>query len=204
MAYANRVIPTGVIVATPQRGTLLGNRGLLHSPGGAVRRAWNGTRWIVCALDFKGRKRVVMSPGLYTELFFLDEATAFAAGHRPCAECRRDRFNAFRRAWLAVHGVLPTAPQIDARLHAERIGSDQKQQRFVAKLADLPDGVFVRRDDWGGHEFLLWHDALLLWTPGGYTERREFLRAAEVEVLTPASTVSVIRAGYVPDVHPSA
>src|SRR5262245_21274653 len=136
MAKQNRVTPTGAIVATHHRGTLMGNRGLLHNRAAEIRRQWKGVRWIVCVLDFKGRKRTVMSPGLYTELFFLDEATAFAAGHRPCAECRRERFNAYRSAWNTAFGHLPTAPEIDEQLHADRVGPDGEQRRFRAELPD--------------------------------------------------------------------
>src|ERR1700732_822885 len=100
MARQNRVTPAGDVIATPERGTFLGNRGVLHDDQGRIKRAWQLKRWIVCVLEFKGRRRAVMTPGRYTELFFLDEATALAAGHRPCAECRRERFNAFREAWL--------------------------------------------------------------------------------------------------------
>src|SRR5262245_6485047 len=124
MPRQNRVTPWGEIVAMPERGTLMGNRGLLHDAEGQIMRPWRERRWIICLLDFKGRRRSVMSPGLYTELFFLDEATALAAGHRPCAECRRERFNAFRDAWLKGNGgAAPvTAPDIDRRLHEERLG----------------------------------------------------------------------------------
>lgn len=180
----------------------MGNRGLLHNREGEVRRLWNGVRWIVCEREFKGRRRTVMSPGLYTELFFLDEATAFAAGHRPCAECRRGRFNAFRRGWQSAFGHLPTAAEIDEQLHADRVGPGREQWRFRAELADLPDGVFVRHPD--GGDYLLWNNELLLWTFGGYTQRRSRPARETVEVLTPESTVGVIRAGYIPDVHPSA
>src|SRR5688572_32956373 len=105
MPWRNRVTPLGDIVATPERGTLMGNRGCLHDGGGNVRRAWQVKRWLICVLEFRGRRRRVMTPGHYTELFFLDEATALAAGHRPCAECRRSRFDAFRRAWSAHLGT---------------------------------------------------------------------------------------------------
>ena len=114
MPRQNRVTPFGDIIATPHRGTFMGNRGVLHDAGGRIKRAWQLKRWIVCVLVFKGRKRQVMTPGHYTELFFLDEATTLAAGHRPCAECRRDRFLAFGRAWRSARpkgkqGDRPTA-----------------------------------------------------------------------------------------------
>src|SRR3954469_21109080 len=128
-----------------------------------------------------------MSPGLYTELFFLDEATALAAGHRPCAECRRGRFDAFRRAWRAAHPVaggsaLPTAGEIDRRLHAERINPDRSKRCFTARLAEVPDGVMVRHDSWGDTARLVLGDRLLAWSAGGYTGWIERPGDLEVEV----------------------
>jgi hypothetical protein len=123
MPRQNRVTPFGDIIATPERGTFMGNRGVLHDQQGNIRRQWQLKRWLVCVLQFRGRKRTVMSPGRYTELFMLDEATALAAGHRPCAECRRERFNAFRSAWRLARAAdassLPTAVEIDNCLHGE-------------------------------------------------------------------------------------
>jgi len=209
MPRQNRVTPSGDIVATPDRGTFMGNRGCLHDDGGRVRRPWQVRRWLVCVPEFRSRKRQVMRPGYYTELFFLDEATALAAGHRPCAECRRDRFDAFRRAWRTVHPQLggprlPTADVIDRRLHAERVGPDRSKRCFTAGLGDLPDGVFVRHPAWGDAAHLVRGDWLLPWSAGGYTGRLARPADLEVAVLTPESTVGVIRAGYAPDVHPSA
>ena len=128
MPRRNRVTPFGEIVAVPERGTMMGNRGVLHDAEGRIRRPWQVKRWLICLLEFRGRHRVVMAPGRYTELFFLDEATGLAAGHRPCSECRRGRFLAFRDAWAAGNGraVPPEMIQagtIDDRLHAERVGS---------------------------------------------------------------------------------
>jgi hypothetical protein len=139
-------MPSGEIVATPERGTLLGNRGLLHDCEGRIVRPWREKRWIACVLDCKGRRRTVRSPGRYTELFFLDEATALAAGHRPCAECRRGQFDAFRDARLKGNGgAAPvTAGDIDRRLHAERLGPGGTKRTFQAALDELSDGVFVR------------------------------------------------------------
>jgi hypothetical protein len=207
MARRNRVTPTGDIVATPERGTVMGNRGVLHDADGDVRRAWQLERWIVCVLAFRGRRRQVMTPGRYTELFFLDEATALAAGHRPCAECRRGRFDAFRRAWAADKGSggsLPTASEIDGRLHAERVAPDGTQRTFAADLDGLPDGVFVRHPDLGETAYLVWGSGLLAWSAGGYPAQIARPSGLEVRVLTPASTVGAIRAGYTPDLHPTA
>jgi hypothetical protein len=202
----NRVTPFGEIIATPERGTFMGNRGVLHDDRGQVRRAWQVKRWLLCLLEFRGRRRTVMAPGHYTELFFLDEATGLAAGHRPCFECRRERFNAFRAAWLAGNpGSAPlTADALDARLHAERVAPDCSQRTFAANLDDLPDGVMVRREGTNDSAYLLWKGGLLAWSPGGYGARLPRPRGERAHVLTPASTVAAIRAGYVPQVHPSA
>ena len=155
MPRRNRVTPLGEIVADPERGTYFGNRGVLHDEGGRIRRPWQVRRWLICLLEFKGRHRAVMTPNRYTELFFLDEATGLAAGHRPCAECRRARFRAFRDAWAAGnHGTIGADPiraaTIDDRLHSERVGPDRSKRTFRAKLDELPDGVFVMLDDRGG------------------------------------------------------
>jgi hypothetical protein len=184
----------------------MGNRGVLHDVEGRIRRTWQLQRWIVCVLEFRGRKRRVMTPDRYTELFFLDEATALAAGHRPCAECRRGRFLDFCNAWAAADGTSPraTADEIDRRLHAERLASDRSKRSFRAALDGLPDGVIVTGVGRGERAYLVWGDRLLAWSPGGYGERRRRPKGAEVEVLTPPSTVGAIRAGYLPEVHRSA
>jgi hypothetical protein len=205
----NRVTPFGDIVATPERGTFLGNRGVLHDAEGHIRRAWQVKRWLVCVLEFRDRKRRILTPGRYTELFFLDEATALAAGHRPCAECRHARFLAFCHAWGLAHPAdgtspRPTAAAIDDRLHAERVGPNRSKSSFVAALDDLPDGVIVTVAAWGERAHLVWGGSLLAWSPGGYGERRPRSKGEAVCVLTPKSTVEAIRAGYVPEIHPSA
>jgi hypothetical protein len=200
MPRQNRVTPFGDLIATPEHGTFMGNRGRLHNEGGRIRRAWQVKRWLVCVLEFRGRRRQVMRPGYYTELFFLDEATALASGHRPCAECRRERYNAFRRAWPGAG--LPAAGEIDGRLHAERLTAGGAKRTHTANIALLPDGVFVRNA--GGNACLVLGDALLPWSAGGYTARLARPWEGRVEVLTPASTVKAIRAGYVPVLHPSA
>jgi hypothetical protein len=209
MPKQNRVTPFGDLIATPGRGTFMGNRGVLHDGEGRIRRAWSLKRWIVCALEFRGRKRSVMTPGRYTELFFLDEATALAAGHRPCAECRHARFLAFCNAWGTASpgdggSSRPTATVIDDRLHAERIASNRSKRSFLGSLDELPDGVFVTVAAWGEQAYLVWGDRLLAWSPGGYGERRRRPKGEEAKVLTPQSTVGTIRAGYVPEIHPSA
>jgi hypothetical protein len=184
---------------------MMGNRGLLHDGEGRIVRPWREKRWIACLLAFKGRRRRVMSPGLYTELFFLDEATALAAGHRPCAECRRDRFDAFRRAWVAA-GLAAgevKAPEIDARLHEERLGPGGTKRTSQATLDEMPDGVFVQVPG-NGRSCLLWKGHLLAWSAGGYGERLPRPRGVEVALLTPPSTVAAIKAGYAVEVHGTA
>jgi hypothetical protein len=204
MPRQNRVTPLGDIIATPERGTFFGNRGVLHDAEGRIRRPWQLKRWLICVLEFKGRKRAVMTPGRYTELFFLDEATGLAAGHRPCAECRRQRYDAFREAWRRGNGgALLPADEIDRRLHAERVTEEGAKRFSTARLNELPDGVFVRRPDGGEAPYLVWGGELLAWTPAGYTARIGRPANVEVEVLTPGSAVGAIRAGYVPEVHPS-
>src|SRR5262249_26214904 len=153
-------------------------------------------------LQFKGRKRAVMSPGRYTELFFLDEATALAAGHRPCAECLRDRFTAFRDAWIRGRAAGEvTAPEIDSRLHTERLGPGCTKRTYRADLDELPDSVFVRLPGQGEDAWLVRGALLLAWSAGGYHERLPRPRGVEVVVLTPLSTVAAIRAGFAPGVH---
>jgi hypothetical protein len=209
MPRRNRVTPFGEIVATPERGTMMGNRGILHDAEGRIRRPWQVKRWLLCVLEFRGRHRTVMAPNRYTELFFLDEATGLAAGHRPCFECRRSRFLAFRDAWAAgnrrIIGSEPvTAGVIDDRLHTERVGPDRSKRLFTAGIDQLPDGVLVEPGGPDRGACMIWGGDLLDWSPGGYTRRRRSTTGGVVPVLTPRSTVAAIRAGYVPDVHPSA
>jgi hypothetical protein len=209
MPKQNRVTPFGEIVATPERGTFMGNRGVLHDDAGQMRRPWQVKRWLVCVLEFRGRKRQVMRPGHYTELFFLDEATALAAGHRPCAECRHARFLAFCNAWGTANpseggSSRPTATAIDDRLHAERIASGRSKRSFMGSLDELPDGTIATIAAWGEQAYLVLGDHLLAWSPKGYGERRLRPKGAEAKVLTPKSTVETIRAGYVPEIHGSA
>ncbi|MGA2254214.1 MAG: hypothetical protein ABSG53_06085 [Thermoguttaceae bacterium] len=209
MPRQNRVTPYGNIIAIPERGTFMGNRGVLHDAEGQIKRAWQVKRWIVCVLEFRGRKRTVMTPNSYTELFFLDEATALAAGHRPCAECRHARFLDFCNVWKSVHpragsSHRPTADEIDNCLHAERLTADRSKRCFREELGNLPDGVFVKLEEGSEQAFLVWGDSLLAWSPGGYEQRRPRPKSKSVLVLTPPSTVAAIRAGYSPEVHASA
>jgi hypothetical protein len=198
------VTPFGEIVAVPECGTFMGNRGCLHDARGNVRRSWQLKRWIVCLLEFKNRKRRVMTPGHYTELFFLDEATALAAGHRPCAECRRERFNTFRQAATGRTKADPlSAVEIDDRLHAQRLAPGGSKRLHEAQLDELPDGTFVLLPGREPVPYLVWSDSLLAWSVGGYTARLDRLHRSPVEVLTPQLTVRALRGGYVPELHPS-
>jgi len=185
----------------------MGNRGVLHDALGKLKRPWQIRRWLICVLEFRGRHRRVMTPGNYTELFFLDEATALAAGHRPCAECRRDRFNDFRRAWPVAdsdRSKLPTADEMDRRLHAERVHLDRTKQCFLANVDELPNGVIFRYPAECEDSFIIWNDKLFQWTAGGYTCVINRPKNVKCLVLNPKSTVETIRAGYVPQIHPSA
>lgn len=211
MPRQNRVTPFGEIVATPARGTFMGNRGgCLHDDqGNLTGRRWVSRAWITCLLEFRGRRRTVMSPGRYTELFFLDEASALAAGHRPCAECRRGDFNRFKAAWLRGNpdrGLdAPVAVgEIDRQLHDERVGPRRQKVTFEAPLASLPDGAFVTLDDSPGEACLLWRGKLHRWTPEGYRDVRTPSNVFNARLLTPRSTVEAIRAAYEPHLHPTA
>ena len=149
----------------------MGNRGgALHDSDRTIVRCFKSRRWITCVLQFRGRRRIVMSERRYTELFFLDETVAFAAGHRPCAECRRERFNAFRHSWRRSgrQDQLPMADEMDLELHRARIDRQRRKVTYEATFSSLPDGCFVRID---GSAYLVWNDCLLLWTPEGYTRR---------------------------------
>jgi hypothetical protein len=206
MPLRNRVTPLSELVADPARGLVYGNRGCLHDEAGRIRRRYNGKRWIACRLRFRGWHRgPLMQPGKFTELFFLDEATAFAAGHRPCALCRREDFVRFGAIWSELHPGPHGADDIDARLHAERVERGTRaQRRHEAMPRDLPDGAFVLRD---GVPWLVRGARLLRWTPGGYTEQAPRPTDERMRVLTPPSLVAVLRAGWepvVPLLHPSA
>jgi hypothetical protein len=199
MHLQNRVTPFGDIIRTSARGTMMGNRGGVIHRNREIVRPYKSRRWIACVLQFKDRHRVVMTENRYTELFFRDEATAFAAGHRPCAECRRERFNAFRDAWQRWKGHVnrPMADEMDVDLHSARIDSLKNKVTYQAELGSLPDGCFVQLD---GHPHLVSKDGLLLWTPENYTKRDAPSRNAVVTVLTPAPIVECFRHGYRPEV----
>lgn len=196
MTRQNRVLPTGEIVAIPLRGAFMGNRGILHDEQGKLGAArWRHRNWVCCALEFRGRKRTVMAPGRYTELFFFDEAVALAAGHRPCGECRRADHERFLDAWETAFGIRPKAADVDAALHgsrAERGG--RRLRRHQAAMADLPDGAFVFLND---RPALVVGSRVVPLGPDGYGEPRP-RPAGEATVLTSAVMVDVLRTGYRP------
>jgi len=199
MVRQNRVWPTGEILADPARGLFMGNRGCLHDADGRIGAArWRHRNWITCVLSFKGRRRSLMSPGKYTELFFLDEAVACAAGHRPCAECRRPVWQSLKTVWASVFGCM-TAAEIDRCLHAARLDG-QEQRRHSAKARELPDGTMVLIDD---AVHLVRAAQALRWGPGGYGTAGP-LPDGQVTVLTPAPMVAVMQAGWRPVLHSSA
>ena len=232
MPLQNRVTPFGEIVAVPERGTMMGNRGILHDGRQRLRRRWASKLWICCLLELQGRREPVMAPGRYTRLFFLDEPTALAAGHRPCAYCRRGDYNAFRAAWADGNralglGKTPRAVEVDAVLHAERLGPTGAKRLHRASLERLPDGVFftpevneqpdgrgrlevsaTNDEFWVGPRqaddeapdppaLLLWRGTLWRWTPGGYLDAGP-ARAGTVLTLTPPSIVAALASGYPP------
>jgi hypothetical protein len=206
MPLQNRVSPLSELVADPGRGLVYGNRGCLHDETGRIRRRYNGKRWIACRLQFRGWHRApLLQPGRFTELFFLDEATAFAAGHRPCALCRREDYVRFGRIWRELHPGRAGADAIDQRLHGERVAPGTREQlRHRASLDELPDGAFVLRDD---APWLVVGPELLRWTPAGYVDAAPRPNGAETMLITPPSLVAVLRAGWrpvVPLLHPSA
>ncbi len=202
-------------MATPARGHWMGNRGCLHNDKGRIVRDYQVTRWIICRLDFRGRRRAIMQPGHYTELFFLDEATALAAGHRPCAECQRARYHLFLDYWAKTHGLAarPRAAEVDAALHAAR-WQDGRKTVYTARIGDLPAGTMIApvEDD---TPYLLWQGQLWRWDFSGYTPvshddipsdgqlSRHISRTIEVRVLTPRPTVEILAAGYPVQLHPS-
>jgi hypothetical protein len=206
MPLQNRVTPFSELVADPARGLLYGNRGCMHDATGRIRRRYGTRRWIACRLEFRGWQRgPKLQPGLFTELFFLDEVTAFAAGHRPCALCRRADYVRLGEIWRDLHPGQVGADAIDLQLHGERVAPVTRAQlHHPSALDDLPDGAFALRD---GEAWLVLGAQLLRWTPAGYTERQRRPRGESAVVITPPSLVAVLRTGWqplVPLLHPSA
>src|SRR5215470_3870278 len=206
MPYKNRVDPYGQLQAVKDRGAWMGNRGILHNDAREIVAQWRLKRWIICRLSFKDRYRRVFTPHRYSELFFLDEATAFSAGHRPCAECRRQRYNEFREAWSKANPAMSKgeklrADDIDRQLHLERAKRGGGKQSHQANLGALPSGSFI---DLQGVAHLMWNRRLYPWTFAGYGKPILIPEPTEVvRVLTPASIVAAFRQGFLPQVHQS-
>jgi hypothetical protein len=198
MPYPNRVNPFGDLFATPARGTLTGNRGCLHTERGEIRRRWTTKAWISCLLEFRGRHRSIMPPGRWTALFFLDEATAFAAGHRPCGECRNADYRRFKKAWCEANDGDVAAPVrlIDERLQAERVA--RPRATWSAALDRLPDGAMWLE---GNEAWIVAGERIGRWTPAGYCDVGARPTGRKVSVLTPFSLVSSFSAGYRPMIH---
>jgi len=205
MPLQNRVLPSGDIVTDPARGMFTGNRGVLHKSDKTLGVSrWKHPHWIICALEYKGWQRRVMTPGRWTELFFLDEAVALSAGHRPCALCRRAAYNRFLDAWQGAFGDRPKAPALDGALHRARlVPGTRTQKTFAAPLDRLPTGAFCIVN---GLPHLVHENRLLQFSPGGYTlpKPRANVGPGPVRVLTPAPTIAAMAAGYLPALHFSA
>ena len=203
MPLQNRVTPTGDIIATPHRGLFTGNRGIIHDPETKtlLKKRWSSPAWITCVCEFRGWRRKVMGTRSWTELFFLDEATAFAAGHRPCFFCRRDDANRFRAAWQEGNAVADIrAREIDAVLHRERLERGKKRLHpLPVPVEQLPDGAMVQQAE---ESFLIVRGKALRWSMAGYCKADGAIDGALL--LTPPSTLRALSAGYRPALHPSA
>lgn len=202
MPLQNRVDPFGDLKSVDEKGALLGNRGILHDDKKHIKKLWAHKNWVTCKLEFKGIKRSVFSPNHYSELFFLDEATSFSAGHRPCAHCRNDRYNEFKSYWRSmIGGNDVSAPNIDKQLHSDRLDLKKDKAVFSCALVDVPEGAFISID---GNAYLLWSNALYLWSFNGYTKSSiERDLSTLVDVLTPRSIVELYKLGFKPEVHAS-
>ena len=203
MPLQNRVTPSGDIIATPHRGLFTGNRGIIHDPATKtlLKKRWSTPAWLTCVCEFRGWRRKVMGTRSWTELFFLDEATAFAAGHRPCFFCRRDDANRFRAAWEQGNGVAKLLVRdIDAVLHRERLDRGSKRLHpLPMPLTELPDGAMVHAGD---ESYLIAQGRALRWSPAGYRGADSAIENAML--LTPPSTLRALAAGYRPVLHASA
>ena len=210
MPRQNRVTPYGELIASEARGALMGNRGILHDENGNLQsRRWTHQNWVTCTLETKGPKRSLMAPGKYTELFFLDEATALASGHRPCWECRREHFLRFRAAWLSGNpdsecDDTTSMSAIDRIIHSERVTPSRAKVTYSSLLGSLPDGVMVALPKCPTEALLIWAGFLYPWQPEGYGKPVPMPLDQTVTVLTPYSIVSAIAAGYLPSVAVSA
>ncbi len=204
MPLQNRVNPKGELKAVGSRGQFLGNRGIIHNDIKEIISTHKIKGWVTCRLEFKGRKRELMAKGRYTELFFLDEATAFSAGHRPCAECRRERYNEFKEKWMEANNhLLPIDSKkisdIDKIIHQDRI--DKKQKVVFEETMDaLPDGTMIQINSL---EYIIWNGKIFKWSFEGYEKTHIDITSDPVAVLTPKSYVKMFKKGFIPTVHNS-
>jgi hypothetical protein len=203
MPLQNRVTPLGDIVADPHRGLFTGNRGIIHDPATKtlLKKRWSNPAWLICLCEFRGRRREVMGGRSWTELFFLDEATALAAGHRPCFFCRRDDAGRFRSFWEKGNGVAGVlAKDLDAVLHRERLDRSRKRLHPLPVAREqLPDGAMVQA---GEGSYLIVGSKPLRWSFAGY--RRADVPIGDAMLITPPSTLRALMAGFQPELHPSA
>lgn len=205
MPLKNRIDPWGKFNAVKARGKWLGNRGILHNDEKEIIAPWRHKSWVTCRLEFKNRKREIFSPNHYSELFFLDEATALAAGHRPCAECRRERYNEFKSAWLAANRepsfVSVPIKKIDNQLHSERAIPGGDKVTFNSKFSEVPIGAFIELNELA---VLVWNGKLYQWSPSGYSPYSKSPDLdAKVTVLTPKSFFVMLQNGFIPQVDDS-
>lgn len=207
MTLQNRVTPFGELKSINSRGEFLGNRGILHNDEKQIVKQWRHKAWVTCSLEYQGIQREIFIKGNYSELFFLDEATALSAGHRPCGDCRRERLKEFKLLWQLANAESGDTSsigigEIDKQMHVERTQPDGTKVTYQAKLGELPDGIFVSID---AIAVLKWNKKLFEWSAQGYAARMEVPSDdLVVNVLTPKSVVGAIKAGYVPQVHHSA
>ncbi|MGQ0686915.1 hypothetical protein [Bradyrhizobium sp.] len=203
MPLQNRVTPLGDIVADPHRGLFTGNRGIIHDPATKtlLKKRWSNPAWLACVCEFRGRRREVMGGRSWTELFFLDEATALAAGHRPCFYCRRDDANRFRSCWEKGNRVAGLrAKDIDAVLHRERLDRGRKRLHpLPMPLEKLPDGAMVQA---GEGSYLIVDGKLLHWSFAGYCKMEAPI--GDAMLITPPSVLRALASGFQPALHPSA
>jgi hypothetical protein len=206
MPLQNRVNPFSKIIATAERGTFTGNRGVIHNGQKEIIKNHSVKYWITCMLEYKEMHRAVMTPNRWTELFFLDEATAFAAGHRPCGFCRHTDFKHFKNLWLEAngekYGLMKNVKMdvIDNIIHKERLDENNVQKTFSASLQTLPDGVLIKVTE--NENAYLWHrQNLYQWSFKGYKKIAVFNKNQTVNVLTPIGYVEVFREGYQPKIH---
>jgi len=204
MSFQNRVNPMGKLEAVSSRGAFLGNRGIIHNEQKEIISPFKIKGWVTCQLEFKGRKRELMAKGRYTELFFLDEATAFAAGHRPCAECRRTRYKEFKEKWLEANKNLLTdnlisIASIDKIIHQDRINKKQKVT-YQDKMDLLPKGTMIQIDS---IDYVIWNNKIFKWTFEGYETSNIKITNNDVIILTPKSYVEMFKKGFVPTIHNS-